>query len=278
MLLEYLVDYCFQDYNQYGCFPCNHPSGCPHLQYCKDCLEEIHYPGRHPNGRRNYDCQRLRDFYVCDYSFKYASEYLHMLNATHALDSLRRYYIISIGCGPCTDLIAFEKYNYEMGQDKKIRYLGVDLNEGWSKIHNEISHYCESEAEQDIKTGFFYDDTSRLPDDINLSKVNILSLQYVVSSIFQSGGATAVQSFFTTLVQKIVLKRNPNKPFIIFINDVNSNNMGRDCFVFIHNVLRQYNIRSVGQAWYFNRNISNVAQMYGSQHISVCGSGERKFL
>lgn len=268
MLIDYLVNTCKQDFNMRTCFPCNHPCQCPNPGYCKDCLEEIHYPARHPQGKHDYDCLRLMDFYVCDYSYKYASEYLYLLNATHAPELLQEYFIVSVGCGPCTDLIAWEKYNHDSEQNKEIRYLGVDLNKGWSEIHNSVKCYCAEESHQDIKTGFVYEDVSSLPEDLNYGRVNIISLQYVVSSIFQAGGGEAVYSFFDLLVNKIVLRRNLANPFLILINDVNSNKMGRDCFIYIVDALNHYGISSLKQLWYFNRNIINPGQCYGNKHNS----------
>ena len=73
MLIDEIVSFCNSQYShadtEHICESCQHEE-CP--QSCKKCLEEIHYPYRYPNGKKEYDCCNLIYFYMSDYNYKYA--------------------------------------------------------------------------------------------------------------------------------------------------------------------------------------------------------------
>ena len=100
-LIKTIIGYCDKQYKQTDCFVCDHQNGCPGEceGNCKNCLEEVHYPGRYPNGKKDYDCSRMLNFYVCDYSAKYASELLYLMRKSQALEEINDYHVLSIGCG-----------------------------------------------------------------------------------------------------------------------------------------------------------------------------------
>ncbi len=99
MLIHEIVEYCNNEYRKgdckHICWDCNHPSECP--KSCKNCLEQIHYPSRYPQGKKDYDCNNLINFYVCDYTNKYASEMLYLLRQSEKLREIDEYHILSIG-------------------------------------------------------------------------------------------------------------------------------------------------------------------------------------
>ena len=111
-LYQTLTEFCDERYRNMGCYQCVHFNGCPGnpCKNCKQCLEEVHYPTKYPKGRKDYDCERMLNFYVCDYSSKYASEMLYLLRKSKALEEIVNYNVLSIGCGACPDLMAFERY------------------------------------------------------------------------------------------------------------------------------------------------------------------------
>lgn len=139
-LFESLTNYCHSLYISTVCDNCDHFASCPSVQCgnCKQCLEEIHYPNRNPNGRKDYECDRMMNFYVCDYTAKYASEMLYLMRRCEALNTIEEYHVLSLGCGACPDLIALEKFCKESSQEKRISYLGIDVNERWKPIHEQI--------------------------------------------------------------------------------------------------------------------------------------------
>lgn len=80
-LMETVVKFCHEEYVNSECNNCNHAVTCPggRKGNCKNCLEEVHYPAKYPNGKKDYDCIRMLQFYVCDYTAKYASEILYLM-------------------------------------------------------------------------------------------------------------------------------------------------------------------------------------------------------
>ena len=109
MLIHEIVKFCDKEYRKsdikHICSDCNHPTECS--KSCKNCLEQIHYPSKYPQGKKDYDCENLINFYVCDYTNKYASEMLYLLRKSKRLQDIEKYHIISIGCGAAPDLMAF---------------------------------------------------------------------------------------------------------------------------------------------------------------------------
>lgn len=56
---------------------------------------------------------------MCDYTYKYASEIWYLLRKSEVIKSIETFRILSIGCGGCPDLMAFESYLKENGQRKR---------------------------------------------------------------------------------------------------------------------------------------------------------------
>lgn len=114
MLIEELTNYCNVNYRKncptenWGCcnVSCTHPTTCPHN--CEQCLEQIHFPFRHPNGRLDYTCNNVLNFYVCKYFHKYSSEIEYALNTINSLPYKNILNILSLGCGASPDLAAIE--------------------------------------------------------------------------------------------------------------------------------------------------------------------------
>ena len=54
MLIHEIVEYCNAEYRDvdttHVCQDCNHLSKCS--ESCKNCLEQVHYPSRYPNGKK----------------------------------------------------------------------------------------------------------------------------------------------------------------------------------------------------------------------------------
>lgn len=82
----------------------------------------------------------MLNFYVCDYSAKYASELLYLMRKSQALEEINDYHVLSIGCGGCPDLMAFERYCHEKSYDKSVSYIGIDVNENGNQYMSKLNH------------------------------------------------------------------------------------------------------------------------------------------
>jgi len=265
-LISRVIKYCHEEYVNGSCTNCNHKNSCPSecVGNCKNCLTEVHYPSKYPFGKKDYDCLRMLQFYVCDYTIKYASEILYLMRRSSALKHMDNYHVVSIGCGGCPDLMAFEKYCHQEENWKSVSYLGIDVNENWKKIHNVIKQYKTTTIR---KSGFWYIDA--VADEYKaISKANVIVLQYVISHFYNTGQINKIDQFFDKLIKKIVLHRQEGKPFVVFINDVNSNRRGRDYFKSIIDKLEKAGLSGNSTRFYFDYNIQNECQRYGIKHVS----------
>lgn len=265
MLINEIVEYCNNKYRNADttnvCKNCKHPTNCS--GNCKNCLEQIHYPSRFPQGKKDYDCDNLINFYVCDYTNKYASEMLYLLRESEKLKEIDEYHILSIGCGAAPDLMAFEKYAYETDSDKNIFYSGVDVNPRWEEIHDRIIGY-NSDIINNIE--FKYIDAINYFNENVLPGINVIVLQYVISHFYNTGQIYIIHQFFSDLIKNVVKVRKDDDPFVILINDVNSCNRGRDYFEILVEILKKNNYHGQCNCFYFNYKIQNDCQRYGNKH------------
>ncbi len=265
MLIDEIIDFCDGHYSSQdtkcSCSDCNHQNSCSGS--CKQCLEEIHYPNKYPLGKKDYDCCNLMNFYVCDYTHKYASEMLYLLRESEALKEIKNYHIMSIGCGGAPDLIAFERYIMDSGIDKTISYWGIDKNKLWQPIHDVISEYRNSIIG---KAQFDYADAIQLFNQHSVKSTNVLILQYIISHFYNTNQIAIIDSFYDDLIKNIIKHKEDGVPFVILINDVNSNNRGRDYFIDLCEKLSQSNLTGTYSQFYFNYRIQNDHQKYGTMH------------
>lgn len=266
-LYKKLTDFCHDQYRKTDCNNCNHQICCPGnpRKNCKQCLEEIHFPYKYPNGRKDYDCKRMLYFYVCDYVSKYASEILYLLRESNALNEIDNYNVLSIGCGACPDLIAFERYCQENEFQKTVKYYGIDVNEKWKTIHNVIRNYKTSYL---IKAQFEYSDAVK--ENCIIQNVNIIVLQYVISHFYNNGQIIQIDSFFQKFVEEFVKNKQKNAPMIILINDVNSTYRGRDYFSDLEKKILSSGFHCRSNRYYFDYKIQHPEQRYGNKHEKNC--------
>ncbi len=228
MLFDELIKYCDNKYQeqqrQGSCNPCTHDSNnC--AGDCGTCLHEIHFPREYPNGRKKYNCEKIVNYYVCQFSNKFASEILYALYSFDDMNEYDSLNIVSIGCGPAPDLMAFEYYN-DTHNKFPITYYGFDLNEKWNPIHKEIENYCQS---KNIFPSFYYEEVFRLFGKRHLKREtnsNFLILQYVISHYLSTGTINELCNFYKNLTNNVISKMAPKSTIII--NDVNSCYCGRD--------------------------------------------------
>lgn len=262
-LLDVVVNYCNKQYITTTCDYCDHNSGCPGTPCgnCKQCLEEVHYPSRYPSGRKDYECERMMHFYVCDYTAKYASEMLYLMRKSDVMIKIKDYHVLSIGCGACPDLMALERYCHESSPTKTVSYMGIDVNDRWKSIHDKIDTYRTSTIK---KTKFRYWDV--ITHDFIIPEANVIVMQYLISYFYNTNQISQINSFFQKLIETVISRKKKDSPMVILINDVNSIYRGRNYFIELVNMLELSNFHSTFGKYYFDYNIVNPAQKYGEKH------------
>ena len=116
------------------------------------------------------------------------------------------------------------------------------------------------------RTQFKYMDA--VTEEYNILNANVIVLQYVISHFYNSGQIGEIESFFEKLVQNIILHKEQGKPLVVLINDVNSNNRGRDYFEKLVEKLDGEGLIENSQGYYFDYNIRNEFRRYGIKHES----------
>ena len=223
-MISELVRSCDERYQSRRCIDCSYSRYCPHD--CEKCLEYIHFPQRAPAERR-YDCKRMMDFYVCKYAHKYTSELIYAFSMLRDLQTRRHLNVLSIGCGPCTDLLALNHlqsdgtYNFST-----IDYRGVEINtEIWSDIYNDISDMIPRNWSFEI-----------IPEDIcdyveillqHNWKPDLIIMQYVFSDMHKHTMPQKIATMIRSLAQYI---DSCDINTYVVCNDIN---LSIDCFSYL---------------------------------------------
>jgi hypothetical protein len=194
------------------CTQCN--NDCP--GDCESCLEAIHFN----KTNRRYDCPNLVYYYVCKYIHKYSSEIDHLFASLKSLRTFTEYSVISIGCGPCTELAGLYNYLSRTSSGRPVSYVGFELNYLWQPVHNEIDAVLAN-SPFPVTTRFIYGDAIKLVRRLNKDQIewrpNLLILQYVISDLVKS--RASVPAFLDSLHEQVV-RFMPENSYIIF-NDIN---------------------------------------------------------
>lgn len=198
MLLYELVEKC-NDRNgsqivHEQCADCAYGANCPHN--CADCLKYIHFPDRAPQ-KRQYDCTHIADYYYCKYSFRYASEIVYGLRQFAGIKNKRKLKVMSVGCGPCTELAAIdylwqeEELNYDT-----LEFRGIDpLSQVWTYIWEDIEEYFGD------GTDFYPNDVLELVDIIIEKQwvPDVIIFQYVFSDMYKNNTQEDIEEFIEKL-------------------------------------------------------------------------------
>lgn len=264
MLLDSVVNFCDREYTNADtsviCDNCNHPRECS--GNCEYCLDEVHFPNDCANGKLEYDCINMLNYYVCKYSHKYCSEMEYALEQSEILKSIKEFNVMSIGCGPSPDLMALEFYRKKYKLDVPIIYWGFDKNNLWEKTHNEIIEYGKK---NDIEAIFEYEDVVKYFNEYYIEGINIIILQYVISYFYNTNQIDAIDNFFEDLIDVIKMK-NKGEKLLIIINDVNSCYRGRDYFLNLYEKIKKHDFHGCVKKKYFDYNIKNCHQRYGESY------------
>ena len=172
---------------------------------CANCFKEIHF-----GKDRDYDCPNLMHHYVCTYFYAYSSEIWHLFNAENDLRNLDEYRVLSIGCGPASELFGISR----IAAEKNIQYAGFDINERWTSIHNKVTEIVghDPNCTADLRIGNVFDEYERLG-----FVPNVIVFSYLISHLLLK--ETSVFDFYNNLIS--IILNTLDKPYYIIINDIN---------------------------------------------------------
>ena len=224
MLLYDLIEKCsYRDEYQKEheqCEYCSYGDCCP--RDCQSCLQYVHFPQNAPAPRK-YDCIHMADCYYCKYAYKYASEMVYGLSCFAEIRDKEKLKIMSVGCGPCTELAAVDYLRNEgvLNYDQ-LDYRGIDpLGDVWKCIWTDIKTYFGDGIQ------FYPNDILQLVDIIVQKKwvPDVLIFQYVFSDMYKHSNEEEIIQFINKLAG--FLNLYDEKPIYILCNDINlSKSMG----------------------------------------------------
>lgn len=105
-------------------------------------------------------------------------------------------------------------------------------------------------------------------DEFVIPDANVVVLQYVISHFYNNGQIGQIKEFFQKLIDTIIAHKQKEVPMAILINDVNSNNRGRDYFSDLIEMMKASDIHGRYSKYYFGYNIVHSGQQYGERHES----------
>ena len=267
MLLYDLIEKCsyrdeFQNEHE-QCEDCSYGDNCP--GDCQKCLQYVHYPQNAPVPRK-YDCVHMADCYYCKYAYKYASEITYGLACFAEIRNKKTLKIMSVGCGPCTELAAVD-YLKEKGvlNYEKLQYRGIDpLGNVWRRIWNDIKEYFGNGI------NFYQKDILELVDIITRHSwiSDVLIFQYVFSDMYKNSSTIEINQFIDKLAT--FLNACGEKPIYILCNDINlskSYNGGREFFDVLESKISNPKIVRRMQ---FNNNNKDRHFEYGDEYKRNC--------
>lgn len=180
-------------------------------QDCDVCLRQIHF-GR--ESQFQYDCEKMVCRYVCKNIYKYVTEMMYAYHTIRAwLQRQDSISICSIGCGPATELIAFEIYRSKCLQEKRYLFKGFDTNIIWHNVQQQLLGIFSQVDEASVS--FYSDDVFAHYGELS-EKPNIIVLNYCLSDSLRSN-----PDCFESFIDKIInlFRGNPN--CCLLINDIN---------------------------------------------------------
>lgn len=201
--------------------------------------------------------------YVCQYSYLYASELFCAFDYEWSfLKDFPYFNILSLGCGGCADLMAFECLLQCKGSIIPLSYMGIDVNNLWHYIHERIRNYCNN---NNIGFQMYYNDVFQFFQNNSVKYINIIVISYLFSYLYNTNQTSLINSLADLLAKQVIAEKNTH--CLLIINDVNSNRRGRNYFADFENSIRRAGLAIVKSEYkYFDNGRLNDAQKLGSPY------------
>jgi hypothetical protein len=205
---------------------------------CIECCSNPYFDGI----EIDYTCLQKRKLYVVRYLPAYMSEVYSILSYIDNFDFFehirqkKEISVVSIGGGPGTDIVAFNKWLSNLIRDddaiEKVNYLRLDIHDDWDNIAPQLIHNYQSE-----KLEFNFRKIKRniaeYPTNLgnNFKNCDVVILSYLLSEI-NSQNIDKVASNISRMLSSyslVVINDRPQKEVIKKIEIV-SNKIGGNIF------------------------------------------------
>lgn len=198
---------------------------------CLDCLDKQNYRGQ----QRTYDCEKRCGAYVCHYIFRFLEEMRFLYTDVELLNSSVK--VLSIGCGPCSELFPLDEMMAQQFEVYSIDFVGIDSSDKWRPFHDEIDRLILAH-QKPIETRFITGDAMSELNQLPEEEFDIIVMSYFLSDYrkLHNRSITPVRQF-CRLLNDTVISRMPNKSYVL-LNDIN-HFLSRDCFDALISAIRR---------------------------------------
>lgn len=218
-----IEDYvCFAD-NYFQSQTCKKDCSSSCHNNCIICLDNQNHKGI----AREYDCEKRCGAYLCHYIFRHIIEMYCLIRSIKNLSESVR--VLSIGCGPCSELISLEHRMSQIHQNHHIDYLGVDMSDKWHPFHLELSDLM-IKHNKNVSINFINKDIVDALENLREDSFDIVIFNYFLSD-FKSlnNNRTIPVRNLCSLLNEAVFSKMPENSYIL-INDINHDYKARDSF------------------------------------------------
>lgn len=237
--LNSLLNICSNRFNNHVCFVCtnnNYCRTCNESDNCAKCLDRIHY--NHTSENITYNCNRIIYRYVLQYFNRFCSEIYYEVSPFVNQFTDDDINIVSIGCGPNSELYGIIEAFRVNEQTKNIHYYGFDTNRVWIPIWTinqqllDGDHLSQEYPKEDPSTYFAAND---------IGEIDLFVMNYLLSDISRQDAESkeaAIQSICNLILQI--------KPKVLLYNDIsyytNKPNSGYGCLISIVKRLAEHEL------------------------------------
>lgn len=176
---------------------------------CSSCLFQI----QHGNPKFHYSCKKITYHYTLRFFNRFASEITHLL-CFFDYKKLTDLNVVSLGCGPGSEIYGIIKTLSLKGRNTTLHYEGHDLNNYWETVQA-LSKQCLSQLSHKIQ---FY--TTNLFADFHgfeSNIIHILMFNYLLSDAAQFMTDIQKHSFIEDIANFII----ENNVLNVLFNDIN---------------------------------------------------------
>lgn len=175
---------------------------------CYACIRRVH---QYWNTSIHYNCDKMVLYYVLKHGYRFGAEVFYQLQRIqNVLVNYDDIYVVSIGCGPCTELFGALNFWRLIGKnDATFHYKGFDTQILWNQIMAQVCSYFTIADVRTVNADAF----PYLSADQD--RVDIVILNYMLSDM-KKFRAADYQNFLVNLLNLIQQKH----PRFIFINDI----------------------------------------------------------
>lgn len=194
---------------------CNCNDTCTNNNFCRgkqtDCYSCIQRVHKYSNRTIHYNCDKMLLYYVLKHCYRFGAEIFYefhkLKNDIYSWDEI---FILSIGCGPCTELFGAMSLWRTLGKpDETFHYRGFDTESLWLPLMNmACSFFTTADPKPFLEDAILHYETSE-------ERVDVIVLNYMLSDMYKFHFDHYDQ--FLANLSELIKRKHPH---YLLVNDV----------------------------------------------------------